>query len=149
MVGWDDKCGNMETWFVRNDRTVATVVSKATVRGPDGTVPPERLLGLLGIDGDLSAGPRRHPSLGRRRVDRHLTGSPPARNASLPHRHFEVSWIAEVRKPHPQAGRCVVPASARVPGNPRFGPPSAARVGFMTCDTPTWRSSSNKEPSRR
>ena len=43
----------MEIRFVRNDRTVATVVSKAMVRSSDGTVPPERLPGLLGIDGDL------------------------------------------------------------------------------------------------
>lgn len=53
MLGWGDKWGYMETRFVRNDRTVATVVSKAMVRGPDGTIPPERLLGLLGIAGDL------------------------------------------------------------------------------------------------
>ena len=52
IVGWDDKWGYMETRFVRNDRTVATVVAKAMVRGSDGAVSPERLLGLLGFDGD-------------------------------------------------------------------------------------------------
>jgi hypothetical protein len=38
---------------VRNDRTIATVVNKAMVRGPDGTIPPKQLLGLLGIDRDI------------------------------------------------------------------------------------------------
>jgi len=50
LLGWDDKWGYMETRFVRNDHTVATVVNKAMVRGPDGTVPPKELLRLLGID---------------------------------------------------------------------------------------------------
>ena len=51
-MGWEDKWGYTETRFVRNDRTVATVVSKAMVRGPDGAIPPEQLLALLGIDSD-------------------------------------------------------------------------------------------------
>jgi acyl-CoA thioesterase FadM len=52
IVGWDDKWWYMETRFVRNGRTVATVVAKAVVRGPDGTVTPKRLLELLGVDDD-------------------------------------------------------------------------------------------------
>jgi acyl-CoA thioesterase FadM len=52
LLGWDDRWGYMETRFVRNDRTIATVVNKAMVRGPDGPVPTERLLALLGIDSD-------------------------------------------------------------------------------------------------
>jgi acyl-CoA thioesterase FadM len=53
LLGWDDKWGYMETRFVRNDRTVATVVNKAMVRGPDGTIFPKQLLRLLGFDGGL------------------------------------------------------------------------------------------------
>ncbi|MGB5187746.1 MAG: hypothetical protein WBO84_11550 [Acidimicrobiia bacterium] len=65
MVAWDDEWAWMETRFVRSDRTVAAVVSKATVRGPDDTIRPERLLGLLGIEGD----PLPIPEHIRRRVD--------------------------------------------------------------------------------
>ena len=50
IVGWDDKWSYLETRFIRNDRTVATVVAKAVVRGPDGAIPPRRLLELLGVD---------------------------------------------------------------------------------------------------
>ena len=52
VVGWDDKWFYMDTRFVREDRTVATVIAKATVRGPDGPIPPKRLLQLLGVDDD-------------------------------------------------------------------------------------------------
>lgn len=52
VVGWDDKWGYMETRFVRSGQTVATVVAKAVVRGSEGIIPPERLLRLLGLDGD-------------------------------------------------------------------------------------------------
>ena len=52
IVGWDDKWGYMETRFVHNDRTIATVVNKAMVRGPDGTIPPKQLLQLLSLDRD-------------------------------------------------------------------------------------------------
>ena len=52
IVGWDEKWGYMETLFVRNRRTVATVVAKAVVRGPDGTITPKRMLELLGVDDD-------------------------------------------------------------------------------------------------
>jgi hypothetical protein len=52
IVGWDDKWGYMETRFVRNDRTIAMVVNKAMVRGPDGTIPPKQLLQLLDFDRD-------------------------------------------------------------------------------------------------
>jgi len=50
IVGWDDKWGYIESRFVREGRTVATVVAKVVVRGPDGTVTPRRLLEVLGID---------------------------------------------------------------------------------------------------
>jgi hypothetical protein len=50
IVGWDEKWGYLETRFVRTGRTVATVVAKAVVRGPDGTIPPKRLLELLGVE---------------------------------------------------------------------------------------------------
>jgi acyl-CoA thioesterase FadM len=50
IVGWDQKWWYMETLFVRNGSTVATVVAKAVVRGPDGAIPPKRLLQLLGVD---------------------------------------------------------------------------------------------------
>ncbi len=52
VVGWDDKWGYMETRFVRSGQTVATVVAKAVVRGSEGNIPPERLLRLLGLDGN-------------------------------------------------------------------------------------------------
>jgi acyl-CoA thioesterase FadM len=50
VVGWDEKWVYMETLFVRNDRIIATVTAKATVRDSDGTVPTTRLLELLGVD---------------------------------------------------------------------------------------------------
>jgi acyl-CoA thioesterase FadM len=50
VAGWDDKWSYLETRFVRKDRTVATVVAKAVVRGSDGTIAPKRLLELLGVD---------------------------------------------------------------------------------------------------
>jgi acyl-CoA thioesterase FadM len=50
VVGWDNKWWYLETKFVRKGRTVATVVAKAVVRGPDGTITPKRLLELLGGD---------------------------------------------------------------------------------------------------
>jgi acyl-CoA thioesterase FadM len=50
VVSWDDKWWYLETKFVRKGRTVATVVAKAAVRGPDGTITPKRLLELLGAD---------------------------------------------------------------------------------------------------
>lgn len=68
VVGWDDKWVYMETRFVRNGHVVATVVAKATVRSPDGTIPPGRLLQLLGVDCD----PRPVPEHIRRWVE---TGS--------------------------------------------------------------------------
>ena len=50
IVGWDEKWGYMETTFTRNGQVVATVVSKALVRGREGTIPPKQLLELLGVE---------------------------------------------------------------------------------------------------
>lgn len=50
IVGWDDRWGYLETTFMRDDRVVATVIAKATVRGGEGSIPPRRLLELLGTD---------------------------------------------------------------------------------------------------
>ncbi len=50
IVGWDDKWWYLETLFIRNGGTVATVIAKAVVRSRDGTIPPLRLVELLGVD---------------------------------------------------------------------------------------------------
>lgn len=50
IVGWDEKWGYMETIFTRDGQVVATVVAKATIRGREGTIPPKKLLELLGVD---------------------------------------------------------------------------------------------------
>jgi acyl-CoA thioesterase FadM len=50
VVGWDDKWWYLETRFVRKDQAVATVVTKAVVRGSDGTIAPKILFELLGVD---------------------------------------------------------------------------------------------------
>jgi acyl-CoA thioesterase FadM len=50
IVGWDEKWGYMETIFTRSGQVVATVVAKAAVRDREGTIPPTKLLELLGVD---------------------------------------------------------------------------------------------------
>jgi len=50
IVGWDDKWWYLETLFIRNGGTVATVIAKAVVRSRDGTISPDRLVELLGVD---------------------------------------------------------------------------------------------------
>ena len=50
IVGWDQKWGYLETTFTRNGQAVATVIAKAAARGREGTIPPEKILVLLGQD---------------------------------------------------------------------------------------------------